>query len=85
MNKPKLIFDGEQHDVETHTINYHLNKVFTDSEQEKVSVIRNFRITAADGKSYDTKHYNLVQDRLFESDFDRVVKELGRQTKAEKP
>jgi hypothetical protein len=50
---------GVLYDVETHTINYHLKKVFSDSELEEISVIRNFRITAADGKSYDTKHYNL--------------------------
>jgi hypothetical protein len=50
---------GELYDVETHTINYHLKKVFSDSELEEDSVIRNFRITAADGKSYNTKHYNL--------------------------
>jgi hypothetical protein len=50
---------GLLYDVETHTINYHLKKVFADSELEETSVIRNFRITAADGKSYDTKHYKL--------------------------
>ena len=48
------------YDVETHTINYHLKKIFSDSELQENSVIRNFRITAADGKSYDTKHYNLA-------------------------
>jgi hypothetical protein len=47
------------YDVETHTINYHLKKVFADSELQESSVIRNFRITATDGKSYDTQHYNL--------------------------
>jgi hypothetical protein len=47
------------YDVEVHTINYHLKKIFSDSELEEDSVIRNFRITAADGKIYDTKHYNL--------------------------
>ncbi|NEW84598.1 MAG: virulence RhuM family protein [Mariniphaga sp.] len=51
---------GHLYDVETHTINYHLKKVFADSELSENSVIRNFRITAADGKSYDTKHYNLA-------------------------
>ena len=51
---------GQLYDVETHTINYHLKKVFADSELEENSVVRNFRITAADGKSYDTKHYNLA-------------------------
>ena len=118
------------YDVATHTINYHLKKVFADSELQEDVVIRNFRITAADGKYYDTKHYNLtaiiaagykvnseravqfrkwatgiveefaikgwvmdverlkpggsvlsdkyriVQDRLFESDFDRILKLL---------
>jgi len=48
------------YNVETHTINYHLKKVFSDSELQEDSVIRNFRITAADGKSYNTKHYNLA-------------------------
>jgi len=51
---------GVLYDVETHTINYHLKKVFDDSELEAESVIRNFRITAADSKSYNTKHYNLA-------------------------
>ena len=51
---------GQLYDVETHTINYHLKKVFSDSELEEDSVIRNFRVTAADGKSYNTKHYNLT-------------------------
>jgi len=51
---------GVLYDVETHTVNYHLKKVFSDSELEEDSVIRNFRITAADGKAYNTKHYNLA-------------------------
>lgn len=47
------------YEVETNTINYHIKKIFEDSELLEDSVIRNFRITASDGKSYDTKHYNL--------------------------
>ena len=50
---------GILYNVETNTVNYHLKKVFSDSELETVSVIRDFRITAADGKNYNTKHYNL--------------------------
>jgi len=50
---------GQLYDVETPTINYHLKKVFADRELTEEAVVRNFRITAADGKSYDTKHYNL--------------------------
>lgn len=45
--------------VETHTINYHLKRIFSDGELEEASVIRKFRITASDGKSYNTNHYNL--------------------------
>jgi hypothetical protein len=50
---------GMLYDVETHTVNYHLKKVFADHELQEDSVIRNFRITASDGKTYDTQHYNL--------------------------
>ena len=51
---------GVLYDVETHTINYHLKKVFADSELQESAVIRNFRITAADGKNYNTQHYSLA-------------------------
>ena len=51
---------GALYDVQTHTINYHLKKVFADSELPETAVIRNFRITATDDKSYETKHYNLA-------------------------
>lgn len=47
------------YDVEVPTINYHIKKIFDDAELQADSVIRNFLITAADGKSYNTKHYSL--------------------------
>ena len=47
------------YDVEVHTINYHIKKIFEDKELDEDSVIRNFRITATDGKTYNTKHYAL--------------------------
>ena len=50
---------GLLYNVETHTINYHLKKIFGDGEIDESSVIRKFRITAADGKTYNTNHYNL--------------------------
>lgn len=46
-------------DRDIRTINEHLKTLFADNELQENSVIRNFRITAADGKSYDTAHYNL--------------------------
>lgn len=51
---------GTLYQVETHTINYHLKKVFGDNELDENSVVRNFRITATDGKTYNTQHYNLA-------------------------
>lgn len=47
------------YDVDVRKVNYHINKIFKDEELDKNSVIRNFRITANDGKNYITKHYNL--------------------------
>ena len=47
------------YDVEVHTINYHIKKILKDSELQEDSVIRKFRITAADGKTYTTNHYSL--------------------------
>jgi hypothetical protein len=41
------------------TINEHGRNIFEEGELKPDSVIRNFRITAADGKQYDTQHYNL--------------------------
>ncbi|WKY47709.1 virulence RhuM family protein [Eubacteriaceae bacterium ES3] len=47
------------YDVEVNTINYHIKKIFSDSELQQDSVIRKFRITAEDGKNYNTNHYSL--------------------------
>ena len=46
------------YDVDVRTVNYHLKKIFSDRVKE-ISVIRNFRITASDGKNYNTNNYNL--------------------------
>lgn len=47
------------YDVNVRTVNEHLKKIFADSELQKDSVIRKFRITASDGKNYSTLHYKL--------------------------
>jgi len=46
-------------DVTVPTINEHLKNIFEQGEVDQDSVIRKFRITADDGKSYNTQHYNL--------------------------
>lgn len=47
---------GLLYDVDIRTISHHLKKVFSDGELDENSVIQYFRITAADGKSYNTQH-----------------------------
>lgn len=84
---------GLLYGVESNIITYHLQKIFADNELEESSITRKIRVTADDGKTYNTKHYNLsaiiacththalaefekyriVQDRLFQSDFDKFI------------
>jgi hypothetical protein len=45
--------------VDVRTINEHLKNIFKARELDENSAIRNFRITAADGKNYPTYLYNL--------------------------
>ncbi len=47
------------YDVSIPAINQHLKRIFADNELEENSVIKKYLITAADGKNYNTKHYNL--------------------------
>ncbi|MEG9546147.1 virulence RhuM family protein [Mannheimia sp. HC-2023] len=50
---------AELFEVSVPTINEHLKHIFESEELNELSVIRKFRITASDGKNYNTKHYNL--------------------------
>ena len=50
---------AELFDVDVRTISEHFKNIFHSGELDQNSVIRNFRITAQDGKNYDTQHYNL--------------------------
>ena len=50
------------YEVETNTINYHIKKIFEDSELQEDSTIRKFRIVQTEGNrqvSRDVDHYNL--------------------------
>ena len=40
-------------------ISEHLTNIFADRELEEDAVVRKFRTTAADGKNYQVRHYNL--------------------------
>jgi len=40
-------------------ISEHIKHIFEEGELDEISVVRNFRTTATDGKSYNVIHYNL--------------------------
>ena len=46
-------------DKNKRTISEHIRNIFSEKELNEHSVVRKFRTTAADGKSYDVNHYNL--------------------------
>ena len=50
------------YDVDVRTINEHIKKIYSDSELEEDSTVRNFRIVQTEGSrqvTRDTKHYSL--------------------------
>jgi len=50
---------AELFDKSKKTISEHINNIFKEGELDEIAVVRNFRTTASDGKSYNTKYYNL--------------------------
>jgi len=47
------------YDVSIPAINQHIKRILDDNELESAAVIKKYLITAADGKQYNTIHYNL--------------------------
>ncbi len=50
---------AELYDVSVSAINQHIKNIFGDNELDEKSVIKKYLITASDGKTYNTNHYNL--------------------------
>jgi hypothetical protein len=50
---------GVLFDCSTDNISLHLKNIFRENELEENSVTEEFSVTASDGKTYKTKHYNL--------------------------
>jgi hypothetical protein len=46
-------------DCSTDNISLHLKNIFRENELDENSVTEEFSVTASDGKTYRTKHYNL--------------------------
>lgn len=51
---------AELYQVRVPTINEHLKNIFREGELSESAVVRQFLITASDGKSYLTNHYSLA-------------------------
>jgi prophage maintenance system killer protein len=49
----------ELFDKNKRTVSEHIRNIFKEGELQELSVVRNFRTTAADGKSYEVNHYSL--------------------------
>ena len=65
------------YDVDVRTINYHIKKIFNDSELQENSVIRKFRITAQDGK---IKKSDVTIEKNYLSEFE--MRQLDRMVSA---
>ena len=50
---------GTLYDVSVPAINQHLKRIFADNELDEAAVIKQYLITAEDGKNYRVKHYSL--------------------------
>ncbi len=50
---------GKLYNKAKSTISEHIRNIFKEKELDKNSVVRNFRTTAKDGKTYSTNYYNL--------------------------
>lgn len=60
-------------------INEHIQNFFEEGELSPESVIRKFRITAADGKTYD------AQPQRIDAEFEQAAKELKKLPRPTKP
>lgn len=57
-------------------VSEHIKHIFEEEELKEDSVVRNFRTTAGDGKSYQTKYYNL--DMIISLDY-RIKSKIATQ------
>mgnify|MGYP002624668554 CR=1 FL=1 len=56
MNQQQLC---ELYQTAKSTVSEHISNILNEGELSENSVVRNFRTTASDGKTYQTKYYNL--------------------------
>ena len=56
LNQEQLV---ELYDTSKSNVSEHIKRIFEEGELDEISVVRKFRTTASDGKSYNVKYYNL--------------------------
>lgn len=56
LNQEQLV---ELYDTSKSNVSEHIKRIFEEEELDEISVVRKFRTTASDGKSYNVKYYNL--------------------------
>ena len=69
-------------------VSEHIKHIFEEGELDEISVVRNFRTTAGDGKKYNTTHYNLDMiislgyrvnlDNILSSTGEKLLTDAGR-------
>ena len=69
---------GVLFDCSTDNISLHLKNIFKENELEENSVTEEFSVTASDGKTYKTKHYNL--DAIIAVICSELFEEVQRKT-----
>ncbi|MDD4016875.1 MAG: hypothetical protein PHV28_02915 [Kiritimatiellae bacterium] len=91
----KVLFAGEDlwlaqnqsaeiYDTTKQNIGQHAKNILTDGELSENSVVKEFFTTAADGKSYNTKHYNLDMIIAVRRDVLKGTGSISRQQAIEK-
>jgi hypothetical protein len=50
---------AELYQASKQNVSLHLQNIYEDGEREEVAVVKDYLVTAADGKRYQVKHYNL--------------------------
>ena len=68
---------AELYGVDVRTVNDHIQKIYSDGELSQAATIRNFRIVQQEGARIhaetEWEKFRIIQDRLYQSDFDRFL------------
>ena len=76
---------AELFSVDVRTVNEHLQNIYKITELLREATIRKIRIVQKEGnRDQEYEKYRIIQDQIFESDFDIELKKLTSKTKTTK-